>query len=672
MRVLRISHSAVVDAWRERERELRRRGVDVALVSAREWDEAGRRVRLRPREGENVVGLKTWGSHPAVFLYDPRGLWRALAAPHDVLDVHEEPFALATAQVLALAWLQARRRGRSPAPFVVYSAQNLAKRYPPPFRWIETAVLRRAAAVQTCNDEAGRIVRAKGARSLVRTIPLGVDAPSPGPTEAPHRDHGPRSARPVVGYAGRLAPHKGVDVLLAAVAADPGLDLRVAGAGPAEAGLRQRAAAPDLAGRTTFVGSLDGADLARFYRGLDVLAVPSVDTPGWVEQFGRVAVEAMACGTPVVASDSGALPDVVGGAGLLVPPGDADALRRALRQVVDDPALAARLRHDGLARAARCTWTAVAQQLQGVYEAIVGSGPAAATPSATGAAPDREPPEVLVVAYGSPDLLRRALEPLTGKLPLTVVDNSSDARVRELTAMAGGRYLDPGRNGGFAAGVNHGLAHRQHPGRDVLLLNPDAVVSAEGVLGLQRALHAVPGTASVGPAQMDDHGVPARVEWPFPRPVAAWTEALGLDAVGRALGRDVPGTRHGTYVVGSVLLISSAALEEIGGLDEGFFLYAEETDWAYRAALRGWRHRLVPEVVATHVGGATSDDPARRDAWVRASQERYWRKHFGTAGWAVARTGGMVGASLRAVLLRGEPRTAARRRLTLLLRGAPA
>ena len=63
-----------------------------------------------------------------------------------------------------------------------------------------------------------------------------------------------------------------------------------------------------------------------------MLAVPSRPTPGWLEQFGRVAVEAMACGVPVVASDTGALPDVVGEAGLLVPPDDADALAVCLER----------------------------------------------------------------------------------------------------------------------------------------------------------------------------------------------------------------------------------------------------------------------------------------------------------------------------------------------------
>ncbi len=76
MRVLRISHSGVVDAWRERERALRRRGVELRLLTAREWDEAGALVRLEPRADEPVEGVRTWGTHPALFVYDPRPLWR--------------------------------------------------------------------------------------------------------------------------------------------------------------------------------------------------------------------------------------------------------------------------------------------------------------------------------------------------------------------------------------------------------------------------------------------------------------------------------------------------------------------------------------------------------------------------------------------------------------------
>ncbi|WP_402467112.1 glycosyltransferase [Isoptericola aurantiacus] len=659
MRILRVSHSAVVDAWRERERELRALGHDVRLVSARVWDEGGRRVRLEPRAGEPVRGVATWGRHPALFLYSPGPLWRALGEPWDVVDVHEEPFALATAEVLALLRLRATLSRRSAPPVVLYSAQNIAKRYPWPFRALERAALRSAAGISVCNDRAGQILRRKGARGVVATIPLGVELAdqASGTTRAAPPDAGPQAVH--VGYAGRLAAHKGVTVLLDAVAADERLHLDVAGDGP----LRDLVAeAADSSARVRWHGSLSGPALVEFYRGLDVLAVPSLDTPGWVEQFGRVVVEAMGCGVPVVVSRSGALPDVVGddgapggepAGGLLVPPGDADALRTALLRVGTEPGLADRLRAGGLARARSCSWPRVAARYDRLYRDVVDG------PQDVG---DRPLPEVLVVAYGRPDLLRRALEPLAGKFPLTVVDNSSLPEIRAVAEHFDATYLDPGRNLGFAGGVNTGLAHRRSTDSDVLLLNPDAVVDADVVVRLQEVLHTRDDVASVGPAQVDAAGRPARVAWPFPSPVRSWAEALGL-------GRLLNDGRRGTFVIGSVLLLSADALAEVGPFDERFFLYAEETDWAYRASTARWRHVVADDTRALHLGGATSADPAGRERMFHASQERYLRKHFGSAGWTAARLAQITGSAVRGLLLPGERGAEARRRLGLYLRG---
>ncbi|WP_265523736.1 glycosyltransferase [Oerskovia flava] len=668
MKVLRVSHSAVVDAWRERERELRAAGVDVRLLTARTWDEGGAPVPLVPRPGEPVRGVRTLGNHPALFVYDPRPLWRALGERWDVIDLHEEPFALATAEILVLRRLRALlgSRDAAPAPYVLYSAQNIAKRYPWPFRWLEARALRHAGAVSVCNEAAGRIVRDKGARGPVEVVPLGVDletfSPGPAPSDrALVPDDGPVT----VGYAGRLAPHKGVDVLLRAVADDARFRLRLAGAGPQEAELRELAA--PLGERATFLGPLPDTSLPEFYRSLDVLAVPSLETPGWVEQFGRVAVEAMACGVPVVASDSGALPDVVGGAGLLVPPGDAAALRDALARVATETGLAEKLRAAGLERARSCAWDEVARRYLALYESVTGSATTTgrATSTDTGGravAGVPEPPEVVLVAYGSPDLVRDALAPLQGRFPLTVVDNSSLPEIREISESAGALYLDPGRNGGFAAGVNHALAHRQAPGADVLLLNPDAVVTPEDVATLQRGLHAQPRTASVGPVQVDGDGTPARVVWPYPSPAATWIEAVGL-----ASRRRTPPSS--SFVIGSVLLLNARAIDEVGPFDERFFLYAEETDWAYRASRLRWHHRVVEDASALHLGGATSTDPTRRETHFHASQERYLRKHHGTTGWRLARVGAVLGAAARTLVLRGDARDSARRRLRLYLKG---
>lgn len=267
--------------------------------------------------------------------------------------------------------------------------------------------------------------------------------------------------------------------------------------------------------------------------------------------------------------------------------------------------------------------------------------------------------EVVVVAYGAPDLVRAALAPLAGAFPLTVVDNSASPGVRAAAEESGARYLAPERNGGFAAGVNHALGRRQHPGADVLLLNPDAVIRPADVLALHRALHADPALASVGPVQVDGAGVRARVAWPFPTPLAAWLEVFGL---GRLRRRE-------DFVIGSVLLLRAEALADVGDFDERFFLYSEETDWAYRAHRRGWRHAVVPGARATHLGAATSPDPVRRQTHFHAAQERYVRKHYGAGGWAVTRAGVLAASALRAALPPRDRARDARLRLRLYLRG---
>jgi glycosyltransferase involved in cell wall biosynthesis len=356
--VLRISKSGVVTAWRERERELRRLGADLTLVAAARWEEGGSVVEFVPDGDEFVVPVKTLGRHPNLFLYDPRPLWRLLGSRRwDLVDMHEEPFGLAAAEVLLLIRLRA-----SGVPFLVSSAQNIDKRYPPPFRWFERWALARAAGAYTCNREAGLILRRKGLAGELVLLPLGVDVERFRPV--PRR---PPSHTLRVGFVGRLIRHKGVDVLLEAAALDPRLVVEVFGAGPESENLAGLAGRLGVADRVTFHGYLDEAALPEVYPRLDVLAVPSVPRPGWVEQFGRVVVEAQASGLPVVASASGALPDVVGDAGLLVAPSDPASLRAALVRFLDEPGLWERLRQRGLAGVGRYSWASVARDQMALY-----------------------------------------------------------------------------------------------------------------------------------------------------------------------------------------------------------------------------------------------------------------------------------------------------------------
>ena len=363
--MLRVYHSGVVGAWRRRDRALADEGIDVTLVSARRWNEGGQVVTLEPEPGEEVVAAATLGRHPYRFAFDPRPLWGALRGGRfDVIDIHEEPASLATAEVLALARLAGAR-----APVCLYSAQNIAKRYPVPFRWLEAVALRRAAAVHTCNEAAGAVLRDKGFRGIVENLGLGIDPAAFDPVVDPG-DPGSAGGRLRVGYVGRLEAHKGVAELINAVAARPELTLAVVGDGPERPALETRVVRLGLSDRIEFSGFRPTEALPRLYATFDVLAVPSLETPGWIEQFGRVAVEAMAAGVPVVASASGSLTEVVGDAGVLVPPGDERALAAALAHLAAHPDERRRLAADATAHAARWSWPTIARRQAALYRQV--------------------------------------------------------------------------------------------------------------------------------------------------------------------------------------------------------------------------------------------------------------------------------------------------------------
>ena len=189
-------------------------------------------------------------------------------------------------------------------------------------------------------------------------------------------DAAARAARlglPAAGYLLSLAtlePRKGLDVLLAALAEPgaPDLPLLVVGQ-PGWGGVDPAAEAVRLglpAGRVRVLGRLSDADLAVVLHRARVLAAPSR-----AEGFGLPVLEAMAAGVPVVISDAPALVEVAGGAATVVPRGDAPALAGALRAVLTEPALAARMVTDGSQRAAEYSWTVTGRRLWSLYAEVI-------------------------------------------------------------------------------------------------------------------------------------------------------------------------------------------------------------------------------------------------------------------------------------------------------------
>jgi phosphatidylinositol alpha-mannosyltransferase len=182
-----------------------------------------------------------------------------------------------------------------------------------------------------------------------------------------------------VGFVGRYdEPRKGMDVLVGAltdvVPSHPDVQLLVAGRGDAD---EFRDSLPGaVADRVVMLGQVSEADKARLLRSVDVYCAPNTGQ----ESFGIVLLEAMAAGAPIVASDLEAFRRVLGGdeAGLLVPPGDADALAAALRGLLGNPARRAELARAAAERVGPFDWSGIARQVLRVYDlAIAGASSAA-------------------------------------------------------------------------------------------------------------------------------------------------------------------------------------------------------------------------------------------------------------------------------------------------------
>ena len=298
--------------------------------------------------------------------------FEVLRAPRDITVLHEpNPVALVADCVT---------RGRG--PLLVYFHSEVVRaewKYALLYRPFLRRVLNRAARIIVASPSmAERAEQLAPYRHKCVVIPYGIDTAPLALTAAVRARAASLRAElgtPLVLFTGRLVPYKGVDVLLRAMAR-MAARLVVVGDGPLRGALEAQARATCL-GRVTFAGTVADEELTALYHACDVFVLPSVTR---AEAFGMVQIEAMACGKPVVSTS---VPSGVpwvnqhDETGLIVPPGDANALARALQCLVENPALRARLGDEGRCRVAReFTAARMAERTVALYrEVLAGEAP---------------------------------------------------------------------------------------------------------------------------------------------------------------------------------------------------------------------------------------------------------------------------------------------------------
>ncbi len=352
MRILVVDHNAADPLSRALYRELSREDdIALRLIVPSRWFDNFNVVHAEPvRDGGRfqVMPLETFFHSRA-----HRLVYRGIAArirefSPAIVYVNAEPENFQTLEcALALR--------KSPGIKFVFSTwRNInyaGGRFPYRFSALhsraERIVLGRADHAVAFVPEAGEIFSRAGFPG-VSWIPPDVDTSVFTPSNAARA--GVKDTF-TVGYAGRFHPLKGLDTLFHAVAGLPaGYRLIVAGGGAEEAGLRRRSVEIGIGDRLEWRGSVSRRRMPGLLNEMDVLVLPSKTGKQWKEQFGRVLVEAMACGVPVIGSDSGGIPGVIGDAGLVFPEGDVHRLRESIERIGDDAALRQGLIEKGLSR----------------------------------------------------------------------------------------------------------------------------------------------------------------------------------------------------------------------------------------------------------------------------------------------------------------------------------
>jgi glycosyltransferase involved in cell wall biosynthesis len=373
LRILTIGHSHIVGMNRAMWRELAQQDTSFSITVAAPRTFKG---DLRPLtiDAEPPGSLLTvvpldaaWTGRIHVFRYDHRQLRRLMReGDFDVVHAWEEPYIYAGYQIArALRGLRSR--------FVFRTAQNLVKRYPPPFNYFERQTLRRAQGWIAGGQlvfEAG--IKRGFPRDRGRILTLAADTGAFHPLADSERQGLLRELSlepPVLGFLGRLSADKGLDVLMRAMELlpkDQRWSLLLLGSGPYKEKVEAWASGKGWQNRVR-VKLVKHDDAPRHVAVMDMLLAPSQTTRHWREQFGRMIVEAFASGVPVIGSDSGEIPFVIGDAGRVVSEGDPEAWARTIQELLEAPETRKTLALRGLQRATQFSCASVASQFAEFY-----------------------------------------------------------------------------------------------------------------------------------------------------------------------------------------------------------------------------------------------------------------------------------------------------------------
>jgi glycosyltransferase involved in cell wall biosynthesis len=384
MKVLLIAHACQVrNEGQQRAQQLAELpGIDLQVLTPNRWYEYGawRQVQLPLDPSYELVAENVrfpW-SGPAqwYFHHYPRLGEMLRTFRPDIIDLWEEAWGFVSVHA---CWL--RNRLLPSAKIVSETEANIPRTHPFPFNQFRTYTIRNTDYAVARQTEGVGVLRAKGYRGPVEVIGNAVDAGLFRPLDRAACKRALGVSGFVIGYVGRLIEAKGLmDIVnaMGMLGADAGVTLVFLGSGPFQAVLEKRITELNLGNAVRFFPPRKMEELPEVMNALDALLLVSRTTATWKEQFGRVIIEAHACGTPVIGSDSGAIPEVINQGGLIVREGQAADICNAVRKLKENTALCQEMGQVGRSQVEELyTWKRVSQRMQEIYEKVLNRNEAA-------------------------------------------------------------------------------------------------------------------------------------------------------------------------------------------------------------------------------------------------------------------------------------------------------
>ena len=366
MKVLVLWKALVSEAYHKRFTELAKfKDVELTLVVPTEWDNT--RLEKEYCKKCKIIPIKIIMSGYNHFHWYP-GLAKIIRHIRpDILHIEEEHYSIVTYQAIRLA-----KKYNVKCMFV--SLQNIYKVYPFPFSWMEGYNMRNADCAVAASEEIRKVLMRKGLdKEKVSVIPYGVDHLMYRKIESQKLRSELGMDSFTIGFIGRFVKEKGIIDLLKAVSRiNNNFSLLLVGSGKLRYEIEEEGRRLGILEKIRIVDAIPSSMVPHYLNCMDCLVLPSRTTRKWKEQFGRVLTEAMSCEVPVIGSDSGEIPNVLGDCGLIFKEGSVEGLSSKIMLLINDINLRMELAKKGRQRVLdNFTQEIVARETYKVYQKMI-------------------------------------------------------------------------------------------------------------------------------------------------------------------------------------------------------------------------------------------------------------------------------------------------------------